>query len=447
MIKSLLIANRGEIAVRIIKTCKRMGIKTVQVYSDADKESLATTMADDSINIGPPPASQSYLMGDRIIEKALEKGVEAVHPGYGFLSENASFSASVTKAGLIFIGPSHDVIKSLGDKIEARRIAEAAGLESVPGYEIADFSASKIDELGKKLAFPLLIKAAAGGGGKGIRIVNSSAELLPSLEIASAEAKASFGDGSIYLERYIENARHIEVQFIGDGQNFLHLFERECSIQRRRQKVWEEAPASCLTDKQRKKVCEMAVKLAAHVKYKGVGTVEFLYDTKLNIFYFIEVNTRIQVEHPTTEFITKFDIVKLMIEIASGVKLDFDQNFVSFKGHAIECRINAEDPENNFFPSPGIVGKITTPSSDEVRFDTFLKDGAAVPPFYDSMVGKLIAFGEDRKDALKKISRALDELQITNIATTISLHKKLSKNVDVINNDVNINFLEKKFLN
>ena len=446
MIKSLLIANRGEIAVRIIKTCKKMGIKTVQVFSDADKDSLATRLADDTINIGPAPAAQSYLRGDIIIEKALEKGVDAIHPGYGFLSENAAFSASVTKKGLIFIGPSSDVIKSLGDKIAARRIAETAGLEAVPGCEIGDIDSVELDEIASKIGFPLMVKAAAGGGGRGIRIVDTVSDLKSSLATASAEAKASFGDGTIYLERYIKNARHIEVQFLGDGQTFLHLFERECSIQRRRQKIWEEAPASCLTGSERKKVCEMAIKLASHVEYRGVGTVEFLYDTERKAFYFIEVNTRIQVEHPTTEFITGLDIVELMINVAAGKKLDLNQNAVTFKGHAIECRINAEDPDNGFFPSPGIVETISVPSSENIRFDTFLTDGAEVPAFYDSMIGKLIAFGENREEALHYLAGALDNLIITNIATTIPLHKKLSRNVDVINNDVNINFLEQKFL-
>ena len=446
MIKSLLIANRGEIAVRIIKTCRNMGIKTVQVFSDADKNSLAVALADESVNIGPAPAAQSYLRKDVIIEKALEAKVDAIHPGYGFLSENAAFSERVSKKGFIFIGPTSDVIASLGDKIQARFIAKASGIEAVPGHEIGDIADLKVDDLRSRLGFPLMIKAAAGGGGRGIRIVHSESDLLSSLETASAEAKASFGDGTIYLERYIENARHIEVQFIGDGENFLHLFERECSIQRRRQKVWEEAPASCLTKKERQHVCDMAIKLAAHVKYKGVGTVEFLYDTDRKEFYFIEVNTRIQVEHPTTEFITGFDIVELMIKIAGGKKIDFKQESVKFRGHAIECRINAEDPENNFFPSPGVVKKITVPSTDEIRFDTFLTDGAEVPPFYDSMIGKLIVFGANRQEALIRLVGALDELHITNIATTLPLHQKLAKNIDVINNDVNINFLEKKFL-
>lgn len=446
MIKSLLIANRGEIAVRIIKTCKKMGIKTVQVFSDADKDSLATRLADDTVNIGPAPAAQSYLRGDIIIEKALEKKVDAIHPGYGFLSENAVFSENVTKNGLTFIGPSSEVIKSLGDKIAARRIAETAGIEVVPGFDIDDLGSVEFNEIESKIGLPIMIKAAAGGGGRGIRVVHSVSDLKSSLATASAEAKASFGDGTIYLERYIKNARHIEVQFLGDGQTFLHLFERECSIQRRRQKIWEEAPASCLTSAERMKVCEMAIRLAAHVKYKGVGTVEFLYDNDRKSFHFIEVNTRIQVEHPTTEFITGLDIVELMINVAAGTKLDFEQSAITFKGHAIECRINAEDPDNGFFPSPGIVEKISVPSSENIRFDTFLTDGAEVPAFYDSMIGKLIAFGGNRKEALDNLSGAIDDLNISGIASTISLHKKLAKDIDVINNDVNINFLEKKFL-
>lgn len=446
MIKSLLIANRGEIAVRIIKTCKKMGIRTVQVFSDADKDSLATKLADEAVNIGPPPAAQSYLCGDIIIEKALERSVDAIHPGYGFLSENALFSANVTKKGLIFIGPSSEVIKSLGDKIAARRIAETAGIEAVPGCEIDDLDSVELNEIVAKIGFPLMIKAAAGGGGRGIRVVDSISDLESSLATASAEAKASFGDGTIYLERYIKNARHIEVQFLGDGHTFLHLFERECSIQRRRQKIWEEAPASCLTSMERKRVCEMAIKLASHVNYRGVGTVEFLYDIDRKTFYFIEVNTRIQVEHPTTEFITGLDIVELMIKVAAGTKLELKQNAIKYDGHAIECRINAEDPDNGFFPSPGIVEKISLSKSENIRFDTFLTNGAEVPAFYDSMIGKLIAFGENREASLKNLSEALDNLHISGIATTIPLHKKLAKNIDVINNDVNINFLEKKFL-
>ena len=350
MLNSILIANRGEIAVRIIKTCKEMGIRTVQVHSQADSDSMAVQMADEAIEIGPAPAAKSYLNGVKIIEAALMAGVEGVHPGYGFLSESADFAQMIEKTGLIFVGPRSETIRSLGDKVEARKIAVDAGLKVVPGTPKGITESAEAIASASMIGFPVMIKAAAGGGGRGIRIAGDEAVLREMLQISASEAQAAFGDGTLYLEKVIKNARHIEVQFIGDGKDYVHCFERECSLQRRRQKVWEEAPAMCVSNKIREQICEAALSLAKKVGYVGVGTVEFLYDEQHKEFYFIEVNTRIQVEHPVTEMITGIDLVRVMIEIAGTGTLPLSQKDVNMSGHAIECRINAEDPSNDFFP-------------------------------------------------------------------------------------------------
>lgn len=430
-IRSLLIANRGEIAVRINRAAKALGIRCVQVYSDADADSLAVRLADESVNIGPPPAAKSYLDIGTIVEAARRAGVDAVHPGYGFLAENADFADSVEAAGLIFVGPTGGTIRLLGDKVAAREVARRAGVPTVPG------SAGRISDIAEardviaESGFPVMIKAAAGGGGRGIRVARSEAEFEQLFPQASAEAQAAFGDGGLYVEKVIGKARHVEVQLIGDGERFVHCFERECSLQRRRQKVWEEAGAVMLPDVVRGRLCESAVAIAREVSYRGAGTVEYLYDEETGAFYFIEVNTRIQVEHPTTEMITGVDLVAQMLRIASGEPLSIRQDDLNVSGHSIECRINAEDPARNFMPFPGVVGALAIPEGEHVRFDTMLYEGYQIPPFYDSLLGKLIVWGKNRDAALERLRSALADLKIGGLPTTVSLHAALAANPDV----------------
>ena len=442
-IKSILIANRGEIAVRIIHAAKALGLRTVQVYSEADKDSLAVRLADEAICIGPPAAAKSYLNIEAIIRAAQQTKVDAVHPGYGFLSENADFVDAVEAAGIVFAGPSGDSIRLLGDKIAARGVAAKAGVPTVPGSDgkVVDVDAGH--KVVAQTGYPVMIKAAAGGGGRGIRIATNLEEFDRFFPQASAEAASAFSDGSLYIEKMIESARHVEVQILGDGENFIHCFERECSMQRRRQKVWEEAPAFCLPDDVRQDLCKRAVALARQVKYKGAGTVEFLYDQKTREFYFIEVNTRIQVEHTITEAITGIDLVQEMIRIAGGEKLSIKQEDLSVNGHAIECRINAEDPSKDFMPWPGVVEKLDVPKTQGVRFDTFLYAGYAIPPFYDSLLGKLIVWGSDRDDCLVRLRQTLRELKIFGIPTTIPLHIALANDDAVAKGDFDTKFLEK----
>ncbi len=429
-IQKLLIANRGEIAVRIHRAAHALGIKTVQVMSKADHEMLAVRMADESIEIGPAMASKSYLNHQAILDAAKQTGADAIHPGYGFLSENAAFAAAVEKAGLIFVGPSSDTIRLMGDKAAAREAAAKAGVPTVPGSDGRVEAADAACEA-KRIGFPVMIKAAAGGGGRGIRVAQTEAELEQLIPQASAEALAAFGDGGLYLERFIGNARHVEVQILGDGANAIHCFERECSLQRRRQKVWEEAPAACLDEPTRQKLCASAAALARSVKYRGAGTLEYLYDETTNDFFFIEMNTRIQVEHPITEMITGIDLVQEMIRIAGGEKLGITQDQVKRHGHAIECRINAEDPAKTFMPSPGKVTTLKLPQGDSIRFDTMLYEGYTVPPFYDSLLGKLVVWGETREAALKRLKTALAGLKVEGVATTIPLHRALANDASV----------------
>jgi acetyl-CoA carboxylase biotin carboxylase subunit len=442
-IKTLLIANRGEIAVRIIRAARELGIRTVQVYSAADANSLAVKLADAAVNIGPPQAAKSYLSIDAILAAAREAQADAVHPGYGFLAENADFADAVEAAGLIFVGPSGKVIRLMGDKAAAREIAARAGVPTVPGSDGRIDAPEEAREVAGRLGYPVMIKAAAGGGGRGIRIVNDRAELDRLAPQASAEAKAAFGDGGLYLEKVIERARHIEVQVLGDGHNVVHLFERECSLQRRRQKVWEEAPAANLPDEIRARLCACAVQLAQAVSYRGAGTLEFLYDEATRDFYFIEMNTRIQVEHPVTEFITGIDLVREMIRIAGGEKLSLRQADIRCFGHAIECRINAEDPAKGFMPSPGVVTGLRVPGGPGVRFDSMLYAGYAVPPFYDSLLGKLIVWDENRAAAIARMARALGEFEIEGLKTTIGLHQALARDADVHALAFDTKFLER----
>ncbi|MDQ0454029.1 acetyl-CoA carboxylase biotin carboxylase subunit [Rhizobium paknamense] len=441
-ITSLLIANRGEIAVRIIRAAQAMGIRTVQVHSAADRDMLAVKLADEAVEIGPPSAAKSYLNIEAVLKAARETGVEAIHPGYGFLSENAGFAKAVEEAGLIFIGPRPEAIALLGDKVEARKIAARAGVPTVPGSDGRVDSLEKARPLVEAIGFPVMIKAAAGGGGRGIRIAETLEEFERLFPQASAEAQAAFGDGGLYIEKVITRARHVEVQILADGQNAIHCFERECSLQRRRQKVWEEAPAFRLPDEARKALCESAVRLAREVNYRGAGTVEYLYDDETGDFYFIEVNTRIQVEHPVTEMITGIDLVQEMIRIAGGAPLSIRQEDVVVRGHAIECRITAEDPAKNFLPAPGTVSTLTIPQGEGLRFDSFLYEGYSVPPFYDSLLGKLVVWGEDRQACIARLKTALAATDIGGLATTVPLHVALAEEPAVLAGDVHTRFLE-----
>ena len=442
MFDKILIANRGEIAVRIIRAARELGVKTVQAYSEADKGSLPVQMADEAIEIGPPAAQQSYLKGEAILDAARITNSDATHPGYGFLAENADFADAVEAAGISFIGPSGDVIRRMGDKAAARKAAKEAGIPIIPGSDgiLNDLISAK--NMAREIGFPVMIKATAGGGGRGIRIAENEQEFLILASQSSAEAKAAFGNGDLYLEKFIDHARHIEVQILGDGENFIHCFERECSIQRRRQKVWEEAPCYILSSEIRESLCQSAVALAKTVKYRGAGTVEYLYDEKSKNFYFIEMNTRIQVEHPITECITGVDLLVEMINIASGAKLSKSQSEIEIVGHAIEVRINAEDPSNNFMPFPGVVDDLKIAGGAGVRFDHFLYQSYQIPPFYDSLLGKLIVHAENRQKAILRLKRAVSELSFGNIKTTTPLFLALVDDPEINSGTVHTNWLE-----
>jgi len=441
-IGSLLIANRGEIAVRIIRAARELGIRTVQAYSQADAESLAVRLADHAVEIGPPSAAKSYLNIEAILAAAQATGADAIHPGYGFLAENADFAEAVEAAGLTFVGPKGATIRLLGDKVAAREVAANAGIPTVPGSpgRIDDPQAARA--LAARIGFPILIKAAAGGGGRGIRVAADQAEFDRLAPQASVEARSAFGDGGIYIEKLIQRARHIEVQILGDGERVVHCFERECSLQRRRQKVWEEAPAVHLSDDIRRSLCAAAVALAQSVRYRGAGTLEFLYDVVSREFYFLEMNTRIQVEHPVSEFVTGIDLVREMLRIAQGEPLRLRQEDIALNGHAIECRINAEDPANDFMPGPGVVESLVVPGGPGVRFDTLLYPGYEIPPFYDSLLGKLIVWDDTRANALRRLEGALMELEISGVKTTKPLHQALVADEEVRTANIHTRFLE-----
>ena len=441
-IRTLFVANRGEIAVRIIRAAKALGMRTVQAASSADWEMLAARMADEVVEIGPPHATKSYLNKEAVVAAAVASGADAVHPGYGFLSENADFAAMVESAGLVFVGPRPETIRAMGDKATARAMAARAGVPAAPGSNGRIDDAGSAREAAEAIGYPLLIKAAAGGGGRGIRIANSPGELEIQIPQAGAEALAAFGDGGLYLERFISRARHIEVQVLGDGEAAIHLYERECSLQRRRQKVWEEAPATCLPPDRREELCASALRLAKSVGYRGAGTLEYLYDETTGDFYFIEMNTRIQVEHPVTEMITGVDLVQSMLRIAGGDSLPHRQSDIAIRGHAIEVRINAEDPAKGFMPAPGRVARFRAPEDEGVRFDTMVYEGYVVPPFYDSLLGKLIVVGDSREEALRRLRTALQNLSIEGLATTRGLHLALLDNEDVQSGAVHTRWLE-----
>ena len=442
MLKRLLIANRGEIAVRIIRAARDLGIATVAVYSDADRDALHVQIADQAVAIGPPAAKKSYLNMAAILKAAADTDCDSIHPGYGFLAENAGFSDAVSAAGLVFVGPSGDAIRLMGDKVAARSAAAAAGGPGVPGSDgrVAGIEAGRHVLL--DTGFPVMIKAAAGGGGGGIRIAADLAAFEQAFPQAEAEALAAFGDGGLYMEKVITRARHIEVQILGDGVDAVHCFERECSLQRRRQKVWEEAPSLVLTPRLREQLCGSAVALARAVGYSGAGTVEYLYDDAADRFYFIEMNTRIQVEHPVTEMITGIDLVAEMLRIAGGEPLRLRQADIGTHGHAIEVRINAEDPSRDFAPFPGTVGDLRLPGGPGVRFDSMLYPGYNVPPFYDSLLAKLIVHAETRDAALVRLSRALSELQIGGLKTTKPLFVALAADPSVLVGDFHTRWLE-----
>ena len=429
---TLLVANRGEIAVRVIRAARELGLKTVAVHSEADAGSLAVQMAHSAVSIGPAAAAKSYLNIEALMEAARSSGAGAVHPGYGFLSENAAFAEAVEAAGLVFVGPTPDAIRTMGDKAAARAAAVRAGVPTVPGSADVVDSVEEAVHIARGIGYPVLIKASAGGGGRGIRMAHDETELRQQMATAQAEAKAAFGSGAVYLERFIRRARHIEVQVLGDGRDVVHCFERECSLQRRRQKVWEEAPSAAISPATRQALCESALKLARAVAYRGAGTLEYLYDDETREFFFIEMNTRIQVEHPVTEMVTGIDLVREMILIALGEPLRLQQSDIALRGAAIEVRINAENAAKNFMPCPGQVGALRIPGGPGVRFDTMLFAGCKVPPYYDSLVGKLIVHDESRPAALARMRAALAELHIEGIHTTAALHRRLVDHDDVI---------------
>jgi len=439
-IEKLLIANRGEIALRIHRACHEMGIKTVAVHSTADAEAMHVRLADEAICIGPPAAKDSYLNIPAIISAAEISGADAIHPGYGFLSENAQFAEIVEAHGFLFVGPKPEHIRIMGDKVEAKRTAGALGLPLVPGTEgaIEDVAAAKARAA--EIGYPVLIKAASGGGGRGMKVVQTEDEFESLMSQARSEAKAAFGDDTVYMEKYLGNPRHIEFQIFGDGNgNAIHLGERDCSLQRRHQKVLEEAPSPVISSAERERMGAIVSKAMADMGYRGAGTIEFLYED--GEFYFIEMNTRIQVEHPVTELITGFDLVREQIRIAEGLPLSVSQEDLVFSGHAIECRINAEDPET-FMPSPGKVSMYHVPGGMHVRVDSALYQGYQVPPYYDSMIGKLIVYGRTREGCLMRLKRALEEYVIEGMKTTIPLHQKLIADPDVQNGDYSIKWLE-----
>lgn len=441
-IKKLLIANRGEIAVRVIRAARELGIKTVSVHSDADKESLAALMADETVHIGPSQAAKSYLNVDAVITAAKSSGADALHPGYGFLSENANFVEAVEAAGLIFIGPSAHAIRTMGDKAAAREAAKRAGVPTVPGSEGVVNSEDEALSVAAQIGFPVMIKASAGGGGRGIRVAEDAEDLKKQIAVAQAEAQAAFGDKAVYLERFVRNARHVEVQILGDGTRAIHCYERECSLQRRRQKILEEAPSPALNEQTRQQLCESAVRLAEAVNYRGAGTLEYLYDDRTGEFFFIEMNTRIQVEHPITEMITGVDLVREMIRVCSGEPLRYQQSDIVIRGAAVECRINAEDPEKNFMPSPGKIAQLTLPAGPGVRIDSMLYAGYTVPPYYDSLLAKLIVHAEDRPAAINRMRRALNELNIEGVKTTRGLHLSLMDEPSFHSASFHTSFLE-----
>ncbi len=445
MFTKLFIANRGEIAVRLVRAAHELGIQAVVGHSSADADSLAARLADEAVEIGPPHPTKSYLNAEAVIAAARSVGAGAVHPGYGFLSENAAFAQSVEDAGMVFVGPTAQAIRLMGDKSAARAAANAAGVPTVAGSDgvVADLATAC--RIAASIGYPVMIKASAGGGGRGIRVADDEEQLRQSLPLAQAEARAAFGDPGVYLERFVRRAKHIEIQILGDGIDAVHLFERECSLQRRRQKVIEEAPSPSLDTASRSALCDAAVRLAKSVGYRSAGTVEFIFDADARQFFFIEMNTRIQVEHPVTEMITGVDIVREMIRIARGEPLRLRQADISVRGAAIEFRINAEDPDRNFAPSPGTIASLTLPGGPGVRIDSLMFAGCQIPPFYDSLLAKLIVWDESRAFALERGRRALNEFKVEGVPSTISLHLHMLTDPQFRAGDYDTGYLERWF--
>lgn len=444
MIDKILIANRGEIALRILRACKEMGIKTVAVHSTADAKLKHVLMADESVCIGPPASTNSYLNIPALIAAAEITDAEAIHPGYGFLAENADFAERVEESGFVFMGPRAETIRLMGDKVSAIRAMKAAGVPTVPG---SGGPLGTDDEENKRIAkdigYPIIIKASGGGGGRGMRVVHTEANLLKSIQLTKSEAAAFFGNPEVYMEKFLENPRHVEIQILADGQgNAIHLGERDCSMQRRHQKVVEEAPAPGVTEEQRARIGASCVKACIDINYRGAGTFEFLYEN--GEFYFIEMNTRLQVEHPVTEMITGIDLVKEQIKIARGEKLTLKQEDIKFTGHAIECRINAENPAKNFMPSPGKIERLHLPGGLGVRWDSHIYTGYSVPPYYDSMIGKLICHASDRETAIRRMDSALSELVLVGIDSNIHLQREIMNDLGFGEGQRNIHYLESR---
>jgi acetyl-CoA carboxylase biotin carboxylase subunit len=443
--RKILIANRGEIALRIMRSAREMGIKTVGVYSEADREALHVRYADEAICIGPAPSNQSYLVGEKIIEACLLTGADAVHPGYGFLSENAGFARMVKEAGIILIGPTPEAMEIMGNKLSAKAAALKYNIPMVPGTEEAISDVAEAKRRAVEVGFPILIKAAAGGGGKGMRIVNAENDFEEQMQLAISEAVSAFGDGAVFIERFVSSPRHIEIQILGDTHgNIVHLFERECSIQRRHQKVVEEAPSSILTPDMRSRMGACAVDVARAVNYIGAGTVEFILDENLD-FFFLEMNTRLQVEHPVTELITGLDLVKEQIRIARGEPIGYTQDDLKISGHAIELRVYAEDPDNSFLPDIGVLETYVTPKGNGVRVDDGFEQGMEIPIYYDPMIAKLIVFGSNREEAIQRMIRAINEYDITGIKTTLNFGKFVMQHEAFRAGNFDTHFVEKYF--
>jgi len=443
--QKILIANRGEIALRVMRSAREMGIKTVAVYSDADRDALHVRYADEAIYIGESPSNKSYLDGEKIINACLKTGAEGIHPGYGFLSENAAFARSVRDAGLILIGPSPEAMEVMGNKLSAKAAAMQYNIPMVPGTETAITDINEAKERAVEVGFPILIKAAAGGGGKGMRIVEAATDFEEQMHLAVSEAVSAFGDGSVFIERYVSSPKHIEIQVLGDTHgNILYLFERDCSVQRRHQKVIEEAPSSVLNPEIRERMGKCAVDVARSVNYTGAGTVEFIMDDQLN-FYFLEMNTRLQVDHPVTELITGIDLVKEQINIARGEAISFKQEDLHINGHAIELRVYAEDPDNNFLPDIGTLQTYVTPKGPGVRIDDGFEQGMEIPIYYDPMIAKLITYGKDRSESIERMVRAIDEYQVTGIATTLAFGKFVMQHEAFVSGNFDTHFVKKYF--
>ncbi|WP_375436022.1 acetyl-CoA carboxylase biotin carboxylase subunit [uncultured Hymenobacter sp.] len=444
-ITKLLVANRGEIALRVLRSAREMGIQTVAIYSEADRNALHVRYADEAVCLGPPASAQSYLRGDKIMEVCQQLGVDAIHPGYGFLSENAEFARMVTEAGLIFVGPSPEAMNIMGDKLSAKQAVKAYNIPLVPGTDEAISNVEEAKRIASEVGFPILIKASAGGGGKGMRIVNGATEFEEQMQLAVSEATSAFGDGSVFIEKFVTGPRHIEIQVLGDEHgNIVHLFERECSIQRRHQKVIEEAPSSVLTPELRAAMGKCAVDVARACDYTGAGTVEFLLDENKN-FYFLEMNTRLQVEHPVTEQITGLDLVKEQIKVAQGEPLSFTQADLTITGHALELRVYAEDPQNNFLPDIGTLTTYVRPQGPGVRVDDGFEQGMEIPIYYDPMIAKLVTFGKDRQEAIARMLRAIAEYQITGIETTLAFGRYVLEHPAFVSGNFDTNFIRDHF--